>query len=185
MDISMSLTTNISADQLENAVSVLLNNGKITETDLLRAVFGISAPAAPATTPTPAPVPSPQRVPPRTPRRLPGLRNPGRGRAAATDKAPAAVPATVGSSFVAARRVRPASLAIGGAVASGNGNGKREVTPEQLASRQLQGKYLGLLRQIPAGADKERFQGIAKDPSRGRKKAMTEMKAWIKANPQA
>jgi hypothetical protein len=46
-----------------------------------------------------------------------------------------------------------------------------------LASRQLQGRYLGLIRQIPASR-RAAFQKIAKD--RGREAAINEMRMTLK-----
>lgn len=46
------------------------------------------------------------------------------------------------------------------------------ITPEQLASRQLQGRYLGLIRQIPANK-RAQYQKTAKD--KGREAAIKEM----------
>jgi hypothetical protein len=42
---------------------------------------------------------------------------------------------------------------------------RHRITPEQLASRQLQGRYLGLIRQIPA-TKRGKFQKLAKDKGR-------------------
>ncbi|SRR5260221_10733168 len=42
---------------------------------------------------------------------------------------------------------------------------RKAITPEQLASRKLQGRYLGLIRQIPASR-RGQYQRIAKDESR-------------------
>jgi hypothetical protein len=53
---------------------------------------------------------------------------------------------------------------------------RARITPEQLASRQLQGRYLGLIRQIPA-SKRAQFQKTAKD--RGREAAINEMKAVL------
>ena len=46
------------------------------------------------------------------------------------------------------------------------------ITPQQLASRQLQGRYLGLIRQIPANK-RAQYQKIAKE--KGREAAIKEM----------
>jgi hypothetical protein len=51
------------------------------------------------------------------------------------------------------------------------------ITPEQLASRQLQGRYLGLIRQIPA-TRRGQYQRIAKE--RGREAAINAMKDTLK-----
>ncbi len=52
-----------------------------------------------------------------------------------------------------------------------------KITAEQLASRQLQGRYLGLIRQIPA-TRRGTYQKIAKD--RGREAAIKEMMITLK-----
>lgn len=54
---------------------------------------------------------------------------------------------------------------------------RSKITPEQLASRQLQGRYLGLIRQIPASR-RGTYQKIAKD--RGREAAIKEMMVTLK-----
>ncbi len=51
------------------------------------------------------------------------------------------------------------------------------ITPEQLASRQLQGRYLGLIRQIPAGK-RAQYQKTAKD--KGREAAIKEMQGALR-----
>ncbi|MGZ5494015.1 MAG: hypothetical protein ACXWHG_10435 [Thermoanaerobaculia bacterium] len=53
---------------------------------------------------------------------------------------------------------------------------RARITPEQLASRQLQGRYLGLIRQIPASR-RGQYQKIAKE--RGREAAIKEMSAVL------
>ena len=85
------------------------------------------------------------------------------------------------------RRGRPPgsrnrAKAAGAAAASAEGGGAKRgrrgrraranITPEQLASRQLQGRYLGLIRQIPA-SKRGQYQKIAKD--KGREAAIKEM----------
>jgi hypothetical protein len=55
--------------------------------------------------------------------------------------------------------------------------GRSAITPEQLASRQLQGRYLGLIRQIPA-SKRGQYQRIAKD--KGREAAIREMQDTLK-----
>ncbi len=54
---------------------------------------------------------------------------------------------------------------------------RARITPEQLASRQLQGRYLGLIRQIPASR-RGTYQKIAKE--RGREAAIREMMTTLK-----
>jgi hypothetical protein len=87
----------------------------------------------------------PSAAPARRRGRPPGSRN--RAKAAA---APAAVEAKPG------RRRRRRS----------------KITAEQLASRQLQGRYLGLIRQIPASR-RGQYQKTAKE--KGREAAIKEM----------
>jgi len=50
------------------------------------------------------------------------------------------------------------------------------LTPQQRASRQLQGRYLGLIRQIPA-TQRGRYAKIAKD--KGREAAIKEMQSAL------
>jgi len=70
-----------------------------------------------------------------------------------------------------AKAAAPAAAAAGGA--KGRRRRRRsKITPEQLASRQLQGRYLGLIRQIPA-SKRGQYQKIAKD--KGREAAIKEM----------
>ena len=86
----------------------------------------------------------------------------------------------------AGRRGRPPASA--GSDASGDGStaskgGKRgrkqraSITPEQLASRQLQGRYLALVRQFPA-AKRAQYARTAKE--KGREAAITEMQSSLK-----
>ena len=72
----------------------------------------------------------------------------------------------------------PADAAGGGSVGIGNAKRRRRarITPEQLASRQLQGRYLGLIRQIPANK-RAQYQKIAKDS--GREAAINAMKSAV------
>jgi hypothetical protein len=53
---------------------------------------------------------------------------------------------------------------------------KAALTPEQRASRQLQGRYLGLIRQIPA-TRRAQYAKIAKE--RGREAAIKEMQSVL------
>lgn len=84
-------------------------------------------------------------VAPRRRGRPPGSRN----------RAKAAAPAVAGSPKKAGRRRR-----------------RSAITAEQLASRQLQGRYLGLIRQIPA-SKRGQYQKTAKE--KGREAAIKEM----------
>ncbi|HVS33633.1 MAG TPA: hypothetical protein VMS98_19520 [Thermoanaerobaculia bacterium] len=70
------------------------------------------------------------------------------------------------------RRGRPAAAAA--AATPGRRRRRRgsAVTAEQKASRQLQGRYLGLIRQIPASR-RAQYQRIAKE--KGREAAVKEM----------
>jgi hypothetical protein len=75
------------------------------------------------------------------------------------------------ASVVAKRRGRPPG--------TGGGAKKRssQITAEQLASRQLQGRYLGLIRQIPASR-RAQYQKTAKE--RGREAAIKDMMVTLK-----
>ncbi len=101
----------------------------------------------------------------RPPGRPPGSgRGPGRPPGSVNKAAqPAAAPA--------------AAAAPSAAPAAGKRRRRTKITAEQLASRQLQGRYLGLIRQIPASR-RAAFQKIAKD--RGREAAINEMRTTLK-----
>src|SRR5437763_7668327 len=75
---------------------------------------------------------------------------------------------------------RKAAAAAGSAPQAAGGVKRRRrrsaITAEQLASRQLQGRYLGLIRQIPASR-RGQYQKIAKE--RGREAAINEMKSAV------
>lgn len=60
---------------------------------------------------------------------------------------------------------------------SGKKRSSAKITAEQLASRQLQGRYLGLIRQIPA-SKRATYQKIAKE--KGREAAIKEMMTTLK-----
>ncbi len=69
-----------------------------------------------------------------------------------------------------------------GVAKRGGGGGRKRrratrLTGEQIASRQLQGRYLGLIRQIPA-TRRAHYAKIAKD--RGREAAIKEMQSAVK-----
>ena len=90
---------------------------------------------------------------------VPARRRPGRPPGSRNKKtAAAAAPAARGAKRGRRRRRRSA------------------ITPEQLASRQLQGRYLGLIRQIPASR-RGQYQKIAKD--KGREAAIKEMQGAL------
>jgi hypothetical protein len=101
----------------------------------------------------------------RPPGRPPGSgRGPGRPPGSGRKAAPAAAaPAAAGAESAAP--------------AAGKRRRRTRITAEQLASRQLQGRYLGLIRQIPASR-RAAFQKIAKD--RGREAAINEMRTTLK-----
>ena len=73
---------------------------------------------------------------------------------------------------------RPAGTGAAAApAAAGRRRGRSAITPEQLASRQLQGRYLGLIRQIRA-SKRGQYQRIAKE--KGREAAIREMADVLK-----
>lgn len=79
------------------------------------------------------------------------------------------------------RRGRPPASAAAAAPAAGGGKKRkrrasRNLTPQQRASRQLQGRYLGLIRQIPA-SQRARYARVAKD--KGRESAIKEMQSAL------
>ena len=109
---------------------------------------------------------------PRRRGRRPG-RPRGTGRAAAASGASAAAAAPTGR-----RRGRPPGRKPG-RPAGGGGKKRRggaALTPEQRASRVLQGRYLGLIRQIPANK-RGQYQKTAKE--RGREAAIKEMQETL------
>jgi len=64
-----------------------------------------------------------------------------------------------------------------GATQQAGGKRRRSrITAQQLASRQLQGRYLGLIRQIPA-SQRPRYAKVARD--RGREAAIKEMQSAL------
>jgi hypothetical protein len=69
-----------------------------------------------------------------------------------------------------------ADLSAPSAPSAGKRRRRARITPEQLASRQLQGRYLGLIRQIPASR-RGQYQKIAKDS--GREAAINAMKSAV------
>lgn len=100
----------------------------------------------------------------RRPGRPPGSgRKPGR-----PGRPPGRPPANAGANA-------PAGAAAAAAPAKGGKRGRRKtssITPEQLASRQLQGRYLALVRQFPE-TRRAAFAKIAKE--KGREAAIKEM----------
>lgn len=98
-------------------------------------------------------------------------------RAAAGGGMPSAAPARrrgrpPGSRNRAKAAAAPAAPAAGGAKGGRRRRRRSAITAEQLASRQLQGRYLGLIRQIPASR-RGQYQKTAKD--KGREAAIKEM----------
>lgn len=76
------------------------------------------------------------------------------------------------------RGTRPAAAAAPAAAPAKKGRRRRTIiTPEQLASRQLQGRYLGLIRQIP-GSKRAQYQKTARE--KGREAAIKEMQVALK-----
>lgn len=71
---------------------------------------------------------------------------------------------------------RPAAAAAAPAAPKAGRRGRSAITPEQLASRQLQGRYLGLIRQIPANK-RAQYQRTAKE--KGREAAIREMQGVL------
>ena len=74
------------------------------------------------------------------------------------------------------RRGRPPGSGASQPAAKTRAKRRARITPEQLASRQLQGRYLGLIRQIPASR-RGQYQKTAKE--RGREAAIKEMSAVL------
>jgi hypothetical protein len=149
----------ISASEVSRYVSDMHREISDLESRLqtLRAHAGAAAPAA-ATSGT-----TTGKRRGRPPGRPPGSgkrrgRPPGSGKKAAAPAPPpmAASPAAAAAPVKRRRRAR--------------------ITPEQLASRQLQGRYLGLIRQIPASR-RGQYQKIAKDS--GREAAINAMKSAV------
>jgi hypothetical protein len=62
------------------------------------------------------------------------------------------------------------------AAAAGGKRRRSRITAQQLASRKLQGRYLGLIRQIPA-SQRGRYAKVAKD--KGREAAIKEMQGAL------
>jgi len=103
-------------------------------------------------------------------KRLQSLRAAAGGGGAAAASAPRRRGRPPGSRNRAKAAAAPAAAA--GAKRGRRGRRRTAITAEQLASRQLQGRYLGLIRQIPA-SKRGQYQKIAKD--KGREAAIKEM----------
>lgn len=73
--------------------------------------------------------------------------------------------------------IREMQSVVGSGSAKPRTRKAQRLTPEQRASRQLQGRYLGLVRQIPA-SQRSRYAKIAKE--RGREAAIKEMQSALK-----
>jgi O6-methylguanine-DNA--protein-cysteine methyltransferase len=82
-----------------------------------------------------------------------------------------------GSSNAAAAPAAGASASSTAAPAKRGRRRRSAITPEQLASRQLQGRYLGLIRQVPA-SKRAQYQKIAKE--KGREAAIRELQDAVK-----
>jgi hypothetical protein len=116
------------------------------------------------------------------PRRGPG-RPPGSGAFAGARRGPQSAAGTT----TGRRRGRPPKSASAGAAPAqpaapppARGGRRRQKTPisaEQLASRQLQGRYLALIRQIPV-SKRPQYQKIAKE--KGREAAIAQMQDVVK-----
>lgn len=136
--------------------------------DSLRQAHGASAGASGAAAPARRGRPG---RPPGRPGRPPGRpgRPPGRP-AGRPGRPPGRPPASAAAPAAAA----PAAAAAG----AKKGRKRRSaITPEQLASRQLQGRYLALVRQIPA-SKRAQYAKIAKE--KGREAAIKEMQDAVK-----
>jgi hypothetical protein len=151
----------ISAAEVNRCVSDMHREISDLESRLqsLRASAGSSASGAASGATTGARRGRPPGRPPGTGRR-PG-RPPGSGKKAAPQPAASSAPAGAASQPQAPVKRRRRS----------------RITAEQLASRQLQGRYLGLIRQIPASR-RAAFQKTAKE--RGREAAINEMRTVLK-----
>jgi hypothetical protein len=104
----------------------------------------------------------------RGPGRPPGSANRGPGRPPGRPGRPGRPPGSGATAGAAA-----------GATAGSRGGRRRAraaITAEQLASRQLQGRYLGLIRQIPA-SKRGQYQRTAKE--KGREAAIREMQGAL------
>lgn len=109
-----------------------------------------------------------------------------RGRPAGTGRRRGRPPGSGTGTGTGRRRGRPAKNAGAAAAGAAKGGARRgrpskkggsSLSPEQLASRQLQGRYLGLIRQIPA-AKRAPFQKTAKE--RGREAAIKDLQDALK-----
>ena len=108
-------------------------------------------------------------------------RRPGRpGRPAGTGRGPGRPRKAASAPANAGANAGGAAAAGAGAKAGGAGRGRKQrsaITPEQLASRQLQGRYLALVRQFPENK-RAQYAKTAKD--KGRESAIKEMQEALK-----
>lgn len=94
------------------------------------------------------------------------------------DLAMPAIPVVVGAAVAAAApAVARAARAARPKVAAG----VLKVTPERMKARILQGRYLGLMRQIPKTVVKDRFGKEAID-ARGKENVISDMEKYIAEN---
>jgi hypothetical protein len=104
----------------------------------------------------------------------------GGGGGMTASNAGAAAPRRRGRPPGSRNRARAAAAPAPAAAAPAKGRrgrrGRTPITAEQLASRQLQGRYLGLIRQIPASR-RGPYQRTAKE--KGREAAIKEMQATL------
>jgi hypothetical protein len=96
-------------------------------------------------------------------------------RSLAAPLAPAAIGAVAAAAVPAVRRRVKKAVQAAKAAVSG---GAKPVSPERVKSRALQGKYLGLMRQIPKSVVKKQFgrDAIAKQ---GKEKVISEMEKYL------
>lgn len=107
----------------------------------------------------------------------PARRGPGRPPKSASAAAPASAGRRGGKRGPGRPRKDASAADAAAAPAKRGRKARKAITPEQLASRQLQGRYLGLIRQIPASR-RGAFQKTAKEQSR--EAAIKEMESYLK-----
>lgn len=93
-----------------------------------------------------------------------------------------ALPAVLGAAVAAAapsvtRAVRRAAPKVGAKIRKA----AAKLTPERIKARELQGRYLGLMRQIPRNVVKQRF-GKDAIKEKGKEAIIEEMKKFIAQN---
>ena len=110
-------------------------------------------------------------------KRLQALRAAAGGGSAMPSAAPARRRGRPPGSRNRAKAAAPAPAAAAGGAKGGRRRRRRSaITAEQLASRQLQGRYLGLIRQIPASR-RGQYQRTAKE--KGREAAIKDMQSAL------